>query len=172
MSAMDSRQETVLFNKALFYLRFRGRTISEMRQYLAKKAHQFGFQNAPIESVCKRLIDLKYLDDELFAESFIRSRSVIKPKGDYVIRQELLKKGIPTGIITKYLSENSVSELDRAQELLSRKKSSFSHTKKEKLHYKIISFLQRRGFSYDVAQQAYQAHMEEAMRISPQSDSS
>ena len=55
------------FNFSLKYLSFRNRSIKEVYDYLLRK----NFIDETINSVLKRLVDLKFLNDEEFAKSWI-----------------------------------------------------------------------------------------------------
>jgi len=129
----QKKQKHILMDKAFFYLRFRARSVSEMRQYLLKKSQVFKFSNTIVDSVIAELIEEKYINDTEFAQGYIRSRSQINPKGNYAIVQELQQKGVNKTIIEAALKENTIDELTRARDVLKKK-----NNQKEIVHYKKI----------------------------------
>src|SRR4051812_25780120 len=100
MTALDDHSQKHL---ALVYryLTIRNRSEKEVRDYLLKKQAE----PAVIDSIIKLLYEQKFLNDENFARSWIRSRARFKPRGKPVLVMELAQKGIKKDIIEKVLSE-------------------------------------------------------------------
>ena len=97
---MSSQKEisTLLF-WAYRYLKYRLRTKKEMRDYLVKKANTYGFPPTHAEEALHYLCDEKYIDDKVFVEEFISSRTRFKPKGEFALRMELRQKGIAEDLL-------------------------------------------------------------------------
>src|SRR3990170_1905376 len=89
------------FNYSLKYLSYRDRSVKEVYDYLLRK----NFVEDTINSVLKKLIDLKFLNDEEFARQWIESRQKHKGKSKFVLKQELRMKGIDSGMIDHTLKE-------------------------------------------------------------------
>lgn len=159
----QKKQKHILMNKAFFYLRFRARSVSEMRRYLLKKSQIFKFNNTIVDSVIAELIEEKYINDTEFAQEYIRSRSQINPKGNYAIVQELQQKGVNKTIIEAALKENTIDELTRARDVLKKKNNLLIHLTSEKRMQRALGYLQRRGFPYSVAKQAYDAYFDNTL---------
>jgi len=151
----NQKQKQALIGKAFFYLRFHARSEQEMRKYLQKKAELYGFDNTIVQIVIQQLIEDKYINDNEFARSFMQSRSHTNPKGDYAITQELLQKGISKEIIISVLQENDTNEYARAVSVLKKKQNTLSKLTNEVRLRRALSHLIRRGFSYNIAKQAY-----------------
>ncbi len=141
---------------AYHYLSFRPRTIVEVEKYLQKKALKYLFTPGEIASALELLRDQGYLNDLEFIKSFVNSRNVLKPKSKWVLEMELKKLGVSQMDIDSFFSESPTDESELAQKALKKKMKSLSliHDRKKRF-IKAISFLQRRGFSYDVAKKAY-----------------
>lgn len=138
------------------FLSFRPRTIAETEKYLQKKAKQHLFTPGEIEASLELLKDQGYLNDLEFIKSFVSSRNSLKPKSKRVLEMELKRLGVSQIDIDTYFSENVTDESGLAQKALQKKAKSLSLILDEKQRFmKAISFLQRRGFAYDVAKKAY-----------------
>ena len=138
------------------YLSFRPRTVVEIEKYLQKKAVRYLFTPGEIQASIEILKDQGYLNDLEFIKSFVSSRSSLKPKSKWVLEMELKKLGVSQEDVNIFFSENSTDEGKLAQTALKKKMRMLSLIPdKRKRLVKAISFLQRRGFSFDVAKEAY-----------------
>ncbi len=121
-------------------------TISRLEEKLSK------FTEATLETkqqVINRLIDLKYLNDEQFVMDYIAERSKINPKGRFVLKLELYKKGIPKELIDNVMGGLDIDERALAMKALSLRQRKWNSIPKEKYRDKAFSFLRSRGFSID-----------------------
>lgn len=138
------------------YLSFRPRTIKEVEIHLQKKAQKYLFTQEEIEAVIELLKDQGFLNDSEFIQSFITSRNSLKPKGRKMLEMELRRLGISQTDCVDYFSKNNNDEEGLAKKALQKKHKSLSLINDGKKRFaKAISFLQRRGFSYDVAKDSY-----------------
>lgn len=141
---------------AYHFLKFRIRTVWEMQKYLEKKAEKYRLSEQDIQNCIQHLIDEQLLDDTKFVEAYVHTRTVVKPKGTFALRQELQKLGIDKNIINSFFDQNPVDEEALATATLAQKLKSLQSTTDEKKRFqKAVSFLQRRGFSFDTAKRAY-----------------
>lgn len=85
---------------ALRLLDYADRSTGDMRTRLATK----GYQDTVIEQVIARLVELGYLDDSRYAHLVIRS-CVARGLGERACRMELLRKGIPSPVVSECLQE-------------------------------------------------------------------
>jgi len=139
-----------LLNKAYFYLKFRPRTVAEMRRYLYKKIIKTHWSRADADKVIDYLIDRKLLDDQQFISLFVEERKTLKPKGRFVLEQELLRHGIYKDLIDNYFDDNPVDEVFLAKKTLEKYWQRFKNLAPDKRFKKASQFLLRRGFGYDV----------------------
>jgi len=112
------------------------------------------------EAVLTQLKEARLIDDRLFARSWIRTRDLLAPRGDAVLRMELAQKGIAREDIDLVLSErkeamaqedeDQPTEEDLAREIIRRKERVMQSLAPEVRKRRQIALLQRRGFSYDV----------------------
>ena len=89
------------FNYSLKYLSYRARSVKEVYDYLLRK----NFIEDTINSVLKKLIDLKFLNDEEFARQWIESRQKHKGRSKFILKNELRLKGLNGDIIESLLKE-------------------------------------------------------------------
>lgn len=143
---MEDEQFVEARNKAFHLLSYRERTIKEMRDRLQKK----DFSAEIIEKVIEYLVEKDYLNEQRFAEMWIRSRIKHHPRGRKLIYKELNDKGVERKTINSALNEhlNREKEIDMAVYLmdkwLRRRKDEDSSS------YKLKNYLARKGFNYDI----------------------
>lgn len=156
------KQEEIqrLLSRAFFYLRFRMRTEKEMLTYLSEKAVQYGYTNLIVDRVVKDLREMGYIDDQKFVESYILSHQNAKQKGQFLLRSELLRKGVNEAIIDSYFEKNPLNEHQLATQALKKRWSRYVLLDRLKRLQKAHDFLRRKGFSYDVVKKTIE-EMEE-----------
>src|SRR3990167_1812215 len=87
----DNEEDRQLaFNYGLKYLSYRNRSTKEVYDYLTRKH----FEENSIDFALKKLVDLKFINDEEFAKSWIESRQKYKGKSKLVLKNELRLKGL------------------------------------------------------------------------------
>jgi regulatory protein len=135
------------YNRALHFLSFRPRSRAEIEGYLEKRS-----VNAPqIEKIVARLERAGLLDDEAFAQYWVENRERFRPRGLRALRFELRNKGIRDDTIERALA--SVNVLDSAYRSAGRKARQLRNTDRQTFFRKLVEYLARRGFSYDVARE-------------------
>ncbi|MFA5135774.1 MAG: RecX family transcriptional regulator [Patescibacteria group bacterium] len=158
-----------LFQKALslayFFLKFRPRTKQEIVRYLEKKSPKYGFSKSVIDNVILQLISENLIDDEKFIGMYVRDRNRFKPRSVFLLQRELLKLGISKNLLDAFFSKHDHDETALAEKLLSRRKYTYSRLDKKKRFQKSISYLQRKGFSYDIAKKVYQKIFEKSTEV-------
>ena len=108
--------------------------------------------------VLNRLTELNYLNDEQYAVDYMNSRSTFKPRGKFMLRNELLKKGVSKEIIEKAIIKVAPDELGMAKNLLEtyvRKKNSLAP---KKLRDKSFQYLASKGFNPDTIYKCIESH--------------
>lgn len=106
-----------------------------------------------IEAVVAKLIDMRVIDDENFARFFASNRNQIKGTSEKKLRMELQKKGVADAIIREVLSEDEFGEKIRDDKVEIMKMIE----KKRRRGYddaKLIQYLARQGFSYDLIKES------------------
>jgi len=143
------------YEKVLDYLGYRPRSSSEVTAYLRKR----GLAAAQIETVCNRLERSGLLDDQEFARFWVENRERFHPRGAQALRYELRRKGISAEIVDEALS--SLDSSASAYQAASNKARQLSHLDRPTFERKLIEYLGRRGFGYEVAREAAARHWTE-----------
>ena len=144
------------FAYCLLLLKRRLRSRYELDQAMKRR----GVEEDDRQRTLDELTDQRFVDDLRFAWAWIHTRDRLAPRGASVLRQELLQKGIAKDIILKVIAERSElakdeeddqpTELDLAKKLAQGKERLYSNLEPEVRKRRLMGFLQRRGFSYDV----------------------
>jgi regulatory protein len=149
MDQVDKKEFSKARNKAFKLLSYRERTIKEIEDRLEKKE----FEEKVIKAVVDFLLDNDYLNEERFAEMWIRSRKNNHPRGRKLIYKELKNKGVNQKIINnaldKYLSKEE--EIEMAKYL--KDKWLRRRTEEDSSSYKLKNYLANKGFRYDLVYQ-------------------
>ncbi|MDQ6604622.1 MAG: recombination regulator RecX [Chloroflexota bacterium] len=144
----DVRQRAT--EAAVRYLGMRPRSTHEIRDYL----HRKGYSPETVETAVGGLTERGYLDDLAFARWWAENRAQFQPRGPYLIRQELRRKGVTSATIDETLAEQAETVDTDAQALaLARTKLRSFH--KNSLEPDVITrrlsgLLARRGYGYDI----------------------
>lgn len=139
----DTREQALQY--ALRLLGYRARTEAELRQ----RMQQRGWSEAIIEEALERLRRNGLLDDADFAHAWVENRQTFRPRSARLLRQELRRKGLDEHVIQEALDEVDeeaaayAAARPRAQRLRGLDSRSFRQ--------KLIAYLTRRGFSYEIA---------------------
>lgn len=99
-----------------------------------------------IENVIDSLKKVGYLDDKVFSRWYIDNRKAFKPRGKMMLSGELRQKGVEKSIVDEVLGYSDDEEIEMAKRLLEKKLRVSANPDKQKL----IAFLQRKGFKWDV----------------------
>ncbi|HMQ09607.1 MAG TPA: RecX family transcriptional regulator [Candidatus Nanoperiomorbaceae bacterium] len=147
--AIDELQLSELKNESDFgknYIRAvdlisrRLRSEREIRDYARRK--QWTEDNT--ERVIDRLCERGYLNDERFAESFVRSRANTRNFSAKRMKVELQKKGVKPDIITNILAESDdYDEMAALRKMIAKKINKYDDERK------LVAYLARQGFKYD-----------------------
>jgi regulatory protein len=140
--------------RAVFYLARFARTSKQVADYLKRKE----FTPDQIQDALAYLKEHRYLNDDSFAESFIREKIGHKD-GPYKIKQMLFQKGIAPEISNRLITELYPVEVQQEnaallmQQKLRSQKSNLGAAEKEKL----FRFVASRGFNRYVIIQAFKS---------------
>lgn len=149
----ESQYFSQALNLAYFFLKFRLRTEKEIVKYLERKKNNFIPEI--IEKVITQLKEQGYVDDEKFIKLFVEQRNKLKPKSAFALSRELQQLGINKELIDAYFEQNPENESNLALLALQKKQQTFLHLDPKTRFKKAISFLLRRGFSYEIAKKTY-----------------
>ena len=136
-------QQPSAFDQALSLLSYREHGAQE----LARKLRIRDYEESDISNVINRLQEMNYLNDERFAEIFVRSKAS-KPLGANRILQELIQKGINNDLAKQTVNIADVDWFELARQLKERRFGEEQATDyKEKGRQS--RYLQYRGFNFD-----------------------
>lgn len=128
---------------SIVYLSRMMRTKKEIEQYLLK--HEFLDQI--IRMTLLRLEEEGYINEERYADSYVRTIINTTLKGPGVIQNDLITKGISREIIEKSLEKYSEElQLDHAVQLCEKKVSSLNRYSSVQKKVKLEEMLQRKGY--------------------------
>src|SRR3990167_1503602 len=127
------------------------RAYSEKR--LRDKLRQKKYPEGDIEQIIKYCLERKFLNDLEYAKSFIRTRLSLRPRGQRVLRLELLKRGISDENIKEALASkdtNQASEVELALRLVEQKRFQYAGIDEQTRNRRLFALLARRGFSISI----------------------
>lgn len=130
------------------FVSFKPRSECEVRQRLERKE----YSSDSIDKAIEFLYEFNYLNDEEYANMFVKNFIKKTPSGEFKLRQELLKRGISEDFINKSIAEYYPTNkaLEMAEEAAKKHIKKVSHKPKLKQKQLITDFLARRGFDWDV----------------------
>jgi len=135
------------YNWALDYLSYRPRSQAEIASYLQRH----DIPDTQAEVVVERLKAAGLLDDEAFAQYWVENRERFRPRGSRALRYELRRKGIGQEAIDQALE--GVDPSAGAYQAAARKAQQLKHLDRPEFYRKLVDYLARRGFDYDVAKE-------------------
>ncbi len=144
--ADDERE--IAYQRALKFLEVRQRSSSELRQRLIK------YKTPPylIDETLLRLQNNRLINDENFAQTWVENRAEFKPRSRRALTIELRQKGISGEIIDQTLENVDENELVYQAALKQGRK--FSNLDWLEFRKKLLGFLARRGFNYELSSTA------------------
>ena len=145
----------IAYDRTLNYLSYRPRSRAEVERYLQKR----GLSEDQIEPVVQRLARAGLLDDEAFARYWVENRERHRPRGPRALRYELRQKGVANKTIDRALA--SLDVLDSAYRSAGRKARQLAHLDRETFMKKLVAYLARRGFDYEIARETAGRHWAE-----------
>lgn len=165
-----------LYQRALEWVLVRPRSVKELSDYLCRKlktsssdslprARRYGAQSLnpllvsrgrsseDIIELSRNIIDLLmskgYVDDRKFAEYYVENRFVKKGISQKRLKMELMKKGVAKEIIDEVVCARDDEE--EILKIIAKKRKKYDDEK-------LIQYLCRQGFSYQLAQSLVAVH--------------
>ncbi len=137
------------YTLAINYLSYRMRTKKEMYDYLIKKE----VDDEHITHIMEKLIAEGLLNDQQFAEAFVRTRMNTSEKGPMLIKKELMEKGVRDTLAEEAVASYTYdTQFEKAMKLAKKKfQSGKSKSYRQQLQHVQGTLLQK-GFTGDVVQ--------------------
>jgi regulatory protein len=142
LQAEDAQEVAYLI--AIKYLDYRERSETEIRAHLNKR----DINERVIEDVIDRLLRSGLVDDRRFAANWVENRLEFRPRGRRALSYELRQKGISEEIIRETL--DSINDEELAYQAAMKKAKNFQSLEWDEFRKKMLGFLSRRGFSYNI----------------------
>lgn len=153
----EMRQASVIgkaYDKALNYVSIRPRSQQEITKYLQRKQ----YQPEIIQEVITKLKKLDLVDDEAFAYKWVEWRQSAAPRSRRRLQAELAQKGIDRAIVDEVLGGiDQFEETEAVKAIITKRGHRYSD------RHKLMAYLARQGFNYDVIQAAL-SEIDEAER--------
>lgn len=145
------------FDAAIKYLSYAGRTEKEMSTYLIKK----GYSEEQITSVLEKLKDYKFVDDEIYATSFINSNK-LKKKSRREIEFKMKAKGLSGDVIQNTIEEgySYEEELESAISILDKYYRRYESRETPNIEFKVKQAVYQKGYSYEIVNEAYNQYLQ------------
>lgn len=140
------------YNQAIQFLSFRMRSMKEVRDYLRDK----GIDEGVSEEVIRRLQERKYINDEEFADAFVKTQINTTDKGPIILKEALRKKGITDIIIEEKLDKHYLQEiqLEKAIALCEKQKRKGKTLSYVQLKINLQQMLVRKGYKKEIIHKA------------------
>lgn len=148
--------EGKVLDRTLRWLAIRPRSEWEIEDYLKRK----DVHEDLAHKVTEQLRGFGYIDDKAFAESWVRSRRMLKSSSKRRLRQELQQKRISSDIIDVVLAEDEIEDSRMLDDLIEKKGKQTRYQEDEKL----IAYLARQGFNYSDIKEALARRGSDASR--------
>jgi regulatory protein len=151
----QANTEQRCLNAALQFLSFRPRSEAETRLRLRRR----GYPDAAIDPVVSQLKRSRLLDDAAFAGFWKENRSSFRPRGQRLLKLELRRKGVKSEIIDEVTED--LDETENALRAAVNRARTLPVSDYQIFRQRLGNYLQRRGFSYRVANTAVQKAWQE-----------
>jgi regulatory protein len=129
------------YGLALAYVARRMRSRHELIDYFRRK----GYDDDLGVQILHKLRAQRLVDDQAFAEAWVRNRRLLKSVSKRRLIQELRQKHVAEDIIEKAVAEDEADERTVLGELIAKKRRQTKYQD----DLKLMQYLARQGFSYD-----------------------
>lgn len=163
-----------VLSAAARFLEARSRSVAEVRRRLTSS----GYREDLVERAIARLVELRMLDDEAFARSWVESRDRARPRGQQALARELALKGIDRETAAAVLAERrdgresdepdaASADEEAAARLLAKRGASLARIDDPRLRrQRAYALLARNGFDPETCR-AVSAHVNDIEDGSP-----
>lgn len=148
-----------LYKNVLNLITRRPRSKREIYLYLERKLFKVEEKERIVQKVLLKLEKQGYIDDLSFATWWVNERMSYKPRGKFLIQQELRQKGVNHDIIARAIEKaglDSEKEMEYALKLGKKKKKFLGNLKNDKDKRKFFNYLIGKGFGYSVIRRVYE----------------
>jgi regulatory protein len=143
------------YQRALKLFDYRDRSEHEVRQKLT----HLNIDKCTIDAVINRLTKGEIINDRRFAAQWIANRTEFRPRSQRALRYELIQKGISDAIISNTLE--LVDDEKACYEAAQKQSRKYNGLEWSEFRKRMVAFLARRGFHYQIANQTTERIFEE-----------
>ena len=141
---------------AVGFLARRDRTVAQVQQFLISQ----GVSPLQVKQTIRRLSDLRYLNDQAYAQRWVENRLARRPMGQERLKVELQGRGIPEVLADRVVA--SVFRKVDEESLAHRLVNSTQRAKRRFTPAQMARFLHQRGFGEDTIDRLIRArHLKE-----------
>lgn len=144
----------VAYNQAIRYLSKSPKSKLEISRYLKQKGHP----RELILEIIQTLEEKKYVNDEEYARLFVENRERFRPRSKFALSVELRQKGVAQEIIEE--ATGGLNEIMSAWNSVEKKIQRWKDLTPDKYKQKLMGFLNRRGFNYEISIATYEKSLE------------
>lgn len=138
------------YHMAVRYLSKVKRTENEVRKHLATKMENGAF----VTEVMAKLKDMKFIDDEDYAFSYVRTQRNTTTKGPETVKRELKEKGVQMPLIERALEEFTYEDqLKTARRIMVKFLAGKKKDSQKILMQKLEQTLVRKGYTSAIIQE-------------------
>ncbi|HUZ01902.1 MAG TPA: RecX family transcriptional regulator [Thermomicrobiaceae bacterium] len=148
----------------LQFLAYRPRSRQEVRSRLRRR----GFSDEAIAAALGKLEGWRYLDDAAFARFWVENREEHQPRGRRLLESELRAKGVQSEVARQAVEEAGGDEVPAAMALARKRATALRGLDEETQRRRLASFLQRRGYGWDVVRPVLDAVLGDAEDLPPE----
>lgn len=149
-------------DRALRLLTVRDRFVREMQDRLQRD----GFSEGEVRDTIQWLKDIGYLDDRKTAALWVQNRNRFRITGNLGLRYELTAKGVEESVTEEVLNARD-KEAELAAQAAERRLPLLGNEDSLRRRQKLLRFLQRRGFTWDVAAKAVKETLGDSLDSDP-----
>lgn len=135
-----------LLERLIRFATIRPRTEYEVKRWFARKKVSEEDSKVALEELKKAGL----VDDEAFAKWWVDQRVTFRQKSSRLLVLEIVKKGVDRELARKVVEESNLNDDTMAFQLIEKKKRSWEKLTPEDRKKKAISYLQLRGFKWEV----------------------
>ena len=152
---LDFDRKCDVYYVGLRYIKNRARSKKEVYDKLVKEEYPLDYINESIEKLEKQ----GYINDSVYARSFLNNKLITTSNGPYKIKQEMLKKGIDESIINNtledYKDEIQTEKIDKiVTRMIKSNRNKGNNLLKKKINMELIN----QGFSKELIKESIESH--------------
>jgi regulatory protein len=123
---------------------------SKTKQELIKKLKEKEYNEDTIDAVIVKIIDLGYINDKVYTESFIRNKTDASLGiSKRILQNKLIQKGIDKELIQESIENADIDEYQSAIQVAEKKLRSLKGDERQRKS-KLYAFLIYKGFDYEI----------------------